>query len=121
MIMPYTTVMKKTRGNLLVTEHQRFRKHLGRHGSRASRKFPRCFGSGNHLRSSEPDDFIIRSPTDIAQARAQNAWRDGTFAGLHRVGFTGRRRHRHYDIMLVSVTERTREIGVPYGRRRHGK
>jgi putative ABC transport system permease protein len=64
------------------------------------------------LREDQEDDFIIRSPTDLANAQAQ-AGRIMTLllASIASVsllvGGIG-----IMNIMLVSVTERTREIGV---------
>jgi putative ABC transport system permease protein len=66
----------------------------------------------HHLQPSQPDDFNVRSPEDIILARGQA---NHTFALLLAsiasvslvVGGIG-----IMNIMLVSVTERTREIGV---------
>jgi putative ABC transport system permease protein len=66
----------------------------------------------HRLRPDEDDDFIVRSPTDLADAQAQ-AGRIMTLllASIASVsllvGGIG-----IMNIMLVSVTERTREIGV---------
>ncbi len=66
----------------------------------------------HHLRPDEDDDFMIRSPTDLANVQAQ-AGRIMTLllASMASVsllvGGIG-----IMNIMLVSVTERTREIGV---------
>jgi len=43
----------------------------------------------HHLRSSEPDYFTFASATDILPSPRANALADVTFAGLHRVRFTG--------------------------------
>jgi putative ABC transport system permease protein len=66
----------------------------------------------HHLRPDEPDDFNIRHPTDILQAQQQAS---ETFSLMLAsiasvsllVGGIG-----IMNIMLVSITERTREIGV---------
>ena len=66
----------------------------------------------HHLRPDEDDDFIIRSPTDLAQAQEQSGrimtLLLASIASVSLlVGGIG-----IMNIMLVSVTERTREIGV---------
>ena len=66
----------------------------------------------HHLRPNEENDFIIRSPTDFAQAQAQSGQVMtlllASIASVSLlVGGIG-----IMNIMLVSVTERTREIGV---------
>jgi putative ABC transport system permease protein len=111
MILPYTTVMKKLAGiswlqniNVSATSSADM--------DAAQTQISSLLRQRHHLRSSEPDDFIIRSPTDIAQARAQTL---GVMELLLAciasvsliVGGIG-----IMNIMLVSVTERTREIGV---------
>ena len=66
----------------------------------------------HHLRPNQANDFIIRSPTDFAQAQAQSGHVMtlllASIASVSLlVGGIG-----IMNIMLVSVTERTREIGV---------
>src|SRR5438045_6079863 len=66
----------------------------------------------HHLHPEEPDDFNIRSPEDIIRAQLQASELFtlllGSTAGLALlVGGIG-----IMNIMLVSVTERTREIGI---------
>jgi putative ABC transport system permease protein len=66
----------------------------------------------HHLRTDEDDDFIIRSPNDLAQVTAQTGQVMtlllASIASVSLlVGGIG-----IMNIMLVSVTERTREIGV---------
>ncbi|MHB8754405.1 MAG: ABC transporter permease [Candidatus Acidiferrales bacterium] len=66
----------------------------------------------HHLRANEGNDFIMRSPTDFAQAQAQSGHVMtlllASIASVSLlVGGIG-----IMNIMLVSVTERTREIGV---------
>jgi putative ABC transport system permease protein len=66
----------------------------------------------HHLRPGEDDDFIIRSPNEMAQAAEATSlvmtFLLGGIASISLlVGGIG-----IMNIMLVSVTERTREIGV---------
>jgi putative ABC transport system permease protein len=66
----------------------------------------------HHLHPDEPDDFNIRSPEDVIRAQLQAShlftWLLGTTASLALlVGGIG-----IMNIMLVSVTERTLEIGI---------
>jgi putative ABC transport system permease protein len=66
----------------------------------------------HRLHADEPDDFNIRSPEDVIRAQLQAShlftWLLGTTASLALlVGGIG-----IMNIMLVSVTERTREIGI---------
>jgi putative ABC transport system permease protein len=66
----------------------------------------------HHLHPDEPDDFNIRSPEDVIRMQLQSqeifTFLLGTIASLALlVGGIG-----IMNIMLVSVTERTREIGV---------
>ncbi len=64
------------------------------------------------LSASEPDDFTVRNMSDIAEAANETnsimTWLLGSIAGVSLlVGGIG-----IMNIMLVSVTERTREIGI---------
>ena len=66
----------------------------------------------HHLHPDEPDDFNIRSPEDVIRAQLEASqiftWLLGTTAALALlVGGIG-----IMNIMLISVTERTREIGI---------
>ena len=111
MIMPYTTVMKKLAG-ISWLQSITVSANSSADMEAAQTQIASLLRQRHHLRTSEPDDFIIRSPTDIAQARAQTL---GVMELLLAciasvsliVGGIG-----IMNIMLVSVTERTREIGV---------
>ncbi len=111
LIMPYTTVQKKIAG---IDWIQYFMVSATSQDAiaPAEQHIEALLRQRHHLRADEDDDFIIRSPTELAQ----------TAAGTSRiltillasiasvsllVGGIG-----IMNIMLVSVTERTREIGV---------
>ena len=110
-IMPYTTVMKKIKGNnwlddiLCSAVSPDVVKLAGQQAGALLR-------DRHHLRPEEDDDFNIRNPEDIIQAQLE-ASRTMTLllaaiASISLlVGGIG-----IMNVMLVSVTERTREIGV---------
>jgi putative ABC transport system permease protein len=109
--MPYTTAMKRISGTNWLDDI---------FFSATSRSaIPIATGQAvgllrerHHLHPGEPDDFNIRSPEDVIRAQLQASqlftWLLGTTASLALlVGGIG-----IMNIMLVSVTERTREIGI---------
>jgi len=111
LIMPYTTVQKKIAGIdwlqsivcSAASQPDIYPAEQQIHGLLRER---------HHLRPDEDDDFIIRSPTDLAQAQEQSGrimtLLLASIASVSLlVGGIG-----IMNIMLVSVTERTREIGV---------
>ena len=110
-ILPYTTVMKKIKGNnwlddiLCSAVSPDVVKLAGQQAAALLR-------DRHHLRPEEDDDFNIRNPEDIIQAQLE-ASRTMTLllvaiASISLVvGGIG-----IMNVMLVSVTERTREIGV---------
>src|SRR5438552_4929529 len=111
LIMPYTTVQKKIVG---IDWLQFIMASAASNDAiaPAEKQIASLLRERHHLRADEDDDFIIRSPSDLAQAQAQ-AGRIMTLllASIASVsllvGGIG-----IMNIMLVSVTERTREIGV---------
>ncbi len=110
-IMPYSTVMKKISGiswvqMIAVSATSRDVEPQVEDGIAA------LLRQRHHLRPDEDDDFIIRSPNEFAQAAAASSLVMtillGAIASISLlVGGIG-----IMNIMLVSVTERTREIGV---------
>ena len=110
-LMPYTTVMKKIKGApwlddiLCSAVSQDAVKIAGQEAAALLR-------DRHHLRAEEEDDFNIRNPEDIIQAQLE-ASKTLTIlliaiASISLiVGGIG-----IMNVMLVSVTERTREIGV---------
>jgi putative ABC transport system permease protein len=111
MLMPYTTVQKKISGIswlqmiMVATTSQQT---MGQ----VQTSIAALLRQRHHLRPGEDDDFIIRSPNEMAQAaEATSLVMTILLAGIASisllVGGIG-----IMNIMLVSVTERTREIGV---------
>lgn len=110
-ILPYTTAMKKLKGQpwlddiLCSAVSADVIKLAGRQAAAVLR-------DRHHLRPDEDDDFNIRNPEDIIQAQLESS-RTLTvllvaIASISLlVGGIG-----IMNVMLVSVTERTREIGV---------
>jgi putative ABC transport system permease protein len=110
-IMPYTTVQKKISG---IDWLQFIMCSASTQGAihPAETQLEGLLRERHHLRADEDDDFIIRSPTDLADAQAQSGrimtLLLASIASVSLlVGGIG-----IMNIMLVSVTERTREIGV---------
>ncbi len=111
LIVPFTTVQKKIAGIdwlqfIMVSAASQATINP------AQQQIGSLLRQRHHLRPDEDDDFIVRSPMDLANAQAQ-AGRIMTMllASIASVsllvGGIG-----IMNIMLVSVTERTREIGV---------
>jgi putative ABC transport system permease protein len=110
-ILPYTTAQKKIKGNAWLDDilcsavSQSSVKIAGQEAAAILR-------DRHHLRPEEDDDFNIRNPEDIIQAQLE-ASKTLTvlliaIASISLiVGGIG-----IMNVMLVSVTERTREIGV---------
>jgi putative ABC transport system permease protein len=110
-ILPYTTVMKRIKGSTWLDDilcsavSQDAVKLAGRQAAALLR-------DRHHLRADQDDDFNIRNPEDIINAQLE-ASRTLTvllvsIASISLiVGGIG-----IMNVMLVSVTERTREIGV---------
>ncbi|HKV06260.1 MAG TPA: ABC transporter permease [Candidatus Acidoferrales bacterium] len=111
MIMPFTTIQKKVSG---ITWVQMIMVSMSSQQAIVAAKptIAAQLRQRHHLRSGEDDDFIIRSPDELAQtAEATSRILTlllGSIASVSLlVGGIG-----IMNIMLVSVTERTREIGV---------
>lgn len=111
LIMPYTTVQKKISGidwlqYIMASANSPSDMDL------AQKQIAVLLRQRHHLRPAEEDDFIIRSPMDLAQAQVQTSriltLLLASIASVSLlVGGIG-----IMNIMLVSVTERTREIGL---------
>ena len=109
--MPYTTAMKRIGGTNWLDDI--FFSAASRSAIPiATSQAVGILRERHHLHPDEPDDFNIRSPEDVIRAQLQArelfTWLLGTTASLALlVGGIG-----IMNIMLVSVTERTREIGI---------
>jgi putative ABC transport system permease protein len=109
--MPYTTAMKRIGGTNWLDDI--FFSATSRDAIPiATKQAVGLLRERHHLHPDEPDDFNIRSPEDVIRAQLQASqlftWLLGTTASLALlVGGIG-----IMNIMLVSVTERTREIGI---------
>jgi putative ABC transport system permease protein len=111
LLMPYTTVQKKISGiywvqNIMVSAVSEPAI------PDAEEQITRLLRMRHHLRPEEDNDFIIRDPQDLAKTREQAVRvMELLLAAIASVslvvGGIG-----IMNIMLVSVTERTREIGV---------
>jgi putative ABC transport system permease protein len=109
--MPYTTAMKRIGGtnwldDIFFSATSRAAIPI------ATKQAVGLLRERHHLHPDEPEDFNIRSPEDVIRAQLQASqlftWLLGTTASLAlMVGGIG-----IMNIMLVSVTERTREIGI---------
>jgi putative ABC transport system permease protein len=111
MIMPYTTVQKKISGMSWI-QMMMVSMNSPDAMTPAQTAIAALLRQRHHLRTGEDDDFIIRSPMEFARTAAATANTMtlllGTIASVSLVvGGIG-----IMNIMLVSVTERTREIGV---------
>ena len=110
-MMPYTTIQKKLSGISWI-HFMMISADSTEDIQPAEDQITAILRQRHHLRPNEDDDFIIRSPTDFteAQTHASNVMTVllASIASVSLlVGGIG-----IMNIMLVSVTERTREIGV---------
>jgi putative ABC transport system permease protein len=109
--LPYTTAMKRISGTNWLDDI--FFSATSRDAIPiATQQAVGLLRERHHLHPDEPEDFNIRSPEDVIRAQLQASelftWLLGTTASLALlVGGIG-----IMNIMLVSVTERTREIGI---------
>ncbi len=111
LLMPYTTVMKKIKGQpwlddilMSATSPEMV--------SIAQEQLADLLRARHHIRPGAQDDFNLRNPTEIAETLAASArTMEGLLASVASVslliGGVG-----IMNIMLVSVSERTREIGL---------
>ncbi len=110
-LMPYTTVMKKIKGQTWLDDIMCTATSAAV-VDRAEQDITALLRETHHIRQGADDDFNLRHPTEIADAVKQSTQTmELLLAAVASVsllvGGIG-----IMNIMLVSVTERTREIGV---------
>ena len=112
-VMPYTTVQRKLLGQQIPSIHQAMISSVSQQASAVTQTQIRELLRQRHkIPAGQPDDFMVRNMTDAAQAFEQlttiMTLLLGSIAAISLiVGGIG-----IMNIMLVSVTERTREIGI---------
>src|SRR3954466_3464680 len=110
-LMPYTTVMKKIKGQPWLDDIM-CSATSARVVDQAEQEIASLMRDRHHIRAGADDDFNLRHPTEIAEAVKQSTQTmEALLAAIASVsllvGGIG-----IMNIMLVSVTERTREIGL---------
>ena len=110
-LMPYTTVMKKIKGQTWLDDVMMSATSAAV-VDQAERDITALLRERHHIRAGANDDFNLRHPTEIAEAvRQSTETMEALLAAIASVsllvGGIG-----IMNIMLVSVTERTREIGL---------
>src|SRR2546422_6549686 len=111
LLMPYTTVMKKIKGQTWLDDIM-CSATSAKVVDQAEQDIAALMRDRHHIRPGANDDFNLRHPTEIAEAVKQSTQTmEALLAAIASVsllvGGIG-----IMNIMLVSVTERTREIGL---------
>ena len=110
--VPYTTVMKKLRGTTCSSRSPSRRRQRGRDDVRSLTRSRQMLRVRHKIQPGDQDDFMVRTMDEIASVRKETTQTmTALLAGIAGVsllvGGIG-----IMNIMLVSVTERTREIGL---------
>jgi len=112
-VIPYTTAQKKLLGQQIPSINQAMISSISPEASAVTEQQVSGLLRQRHkIQAGQTDDFMVRNMTDVAQASAQITTLMtillGSIAAISLVvGGIG-----IMNIMLVSVTERTREIGI---------
>ena len=112
-VMPWTTVQRKLLGQQIPSISQAMISSISPEASTVTeRQVTELLRQRHKIQPGQTDDFIVRNMTDVAQTSAQITTLMtlllGSIAAISLiVGGIG-----IMNIMLVSVTERTREIGI---------
>jgi putative ABC transport system permease protein len=112
-VMPYTTVQRKLLGQQIPSISQAMISSISEAASSVTEKqIAELLRQRHKIQPGQTDDFMVRNMTDVAQTSAQITTLMtillGSIAAISLiVGGIG-----IMNIMLVSVTERTREIGI---------
>ncbi|HTI36985.1 MAG TPA: ABC transporter permease [Vicinamibacterales bacterium] len=111
LLMPYSTVMKKIKGQAWLDDIMCSARSANEM-DQAEQDIASLIRERHHIAPDAPDDFNLRHPTEIAEAvKASTRTMETLLAAIASVsllvGGVG-----IMNIMLVSVTERTREIGL---------
>ena len=112
-VMPYTTVQRKLLGQQIPSINQAMVSSISADASSFTQnQITELLRQRHRIAEGDPNDFTVRNMSDVAQASAQlttiMTLLLGSIAAISLiVGGIG-----IMNIMLVSVTERTREIGI---------
>jgi putative ABC transport system permease protein len=111
-VVPYTTVQKKMRANTIASIDNAMVSTSSPAASHLEEQITELLRQRHNIRPGDPDDFQVRNLSDVAAAAEQMTTILTIFLGSIAaisllVGGIG-----IMNIMLVSVTERTREIGI---------
>jgi putative ABC transport system permease protein len=111
LVMPYTTVMKKLLSTTYISTVD-VSAVSPQATTEAAQQIGEVLRARHNLRQGQPDDFTVRNLTDVANTaeattKVMTMLLGGIAAVSLLVGGIG-----IMNIMLVSVTERTREIGI---------
>ena len=111
LLIPYTTVMKKLLATTYVSALQ-FSAVIQEATEQAETEITNLLRARHNLREGQANDFTVRNLSDVAETAAETSkvmtmLLSGIAAVSLLVGGIG-----IMNIMLVSVTERTREIGI---------